>query len=61
MPKTGVQSKSLLRTIHLKPELLKLKVYLERLPIYRLSMPRGRGDLKERVRRARRRFDVLCD
>ena len=59
MPKIEVQSRSLLKTIHLKLGLLKLKVYLERLRTYRLSMPRGRRDLKERVRRVRRKFDVL--
>jgi len=59
MPKIEVQSRSLLKTIHLKLGLLKLKVYLERLRTYRLSMPRGRRDLKERVRRVRRKFEVL--
>jgi hypothetical protein len=59
MPRIGAQSRSLPRTIPLKPELLKRKVYLERLPIYRLSMPRVRKDSKERVTRVRRRFDVL--
>ena len=61
MPKIGVQSRSLPRTIPLKPELLKRKVYLERLPIYRLSMPRVRRDSREQVRRVRRRSDVLRD
>jgi hypothetical protein len=61
MPKIGVQSRSLPRTIPLKPELLKRKVYLGKLPIYRLSMRRVRKDSKERVRRVRRRFDILRD
>jgi hypothetical protein len=61
MPKIGVQSRSLPRTIPLKPELLKRKVYLGKLPIYRLSMRRVRRDSKERVRLVRRRFDVLRD
>jgi hypothetical protein len=61
MPKIGVQSRSLPRTIHPKPELLKRKVYLGKLPIYRLSMRRVRRDSKERVRLVRRRFDVLRD
>jgi hypothetical protein len=61
MPRIGVQSRSLLRIIPPKPGLLKRRVYLERLPIYRLSMPRVRKDSKERVRRVRRRFDVLRD
>lgn len=61
MPKIGVQSRSLPRTIPLKPELPKRKVYLGKLPIYRLSMRRVRRDSKERVRLVRRRFDILRD
>jgi hypothetical protein len=61
MPRIGVQSRSLLRIIPPKPGLLKRRVYLERQPIYRLSMPRVRKDSKERMRRVRRRFDVLRD
>jgi hypothetical protein len=57
MPKIGVQSRSLLRTIPLKQELLKRKVYLGTLPIFRLSMPRVKRDSKELVRRVRKRFD----